>query len=96
MAQRSSPQHRTRRKRAARDMTAPPTPASDPQAADHTPKGESHDDQRRDEAAGQGTLSVEDDAPIDDAAPFAQFLKQLASIGASFGLRGFDRFTGRK
>ena len=74
MAQRSSPQHRKSRKRAARDVPAPPCPPSEPQAADHPPKGESHDDQRRDEI-GQGALSA------DDAAPFARFLKQLAFHG---------------
>ena len=79
MAQRSSPQHRKRRKRAARDVPATPCPSSDPQAADHPPKGESHDDQRRDEI-GQGALSA-DLASADDAAPFAQFLKQLAFHG---------------
>lgn len=87
MAQRSSPQHRTRRKRAARDVPAPPCLPSDPQAADHTPKGESHEDQRRDKGIGQGALSADDAVPTgdavsaDDTAPFAQFLKQLALHG---------------
>ena len=81
MAQRSSPQHRTRRKRAARDVSAPPTPASNPQAADHTPKGESHDNPSYDDEIGQGALSADDAVSADDAAPFAQFLKQLAFHG---------------
>ena len=86
MAQRSSPQHRKRRKRAARDVPAPPCSPYEPQAADHPPKGESHDDQAYDDQAyddeiGQGALLADDVAPIDDAAPFAQFLKQLAFHG---------------
>ena len=80
MAQRSSPQHRKRRKRAACDVPAPPCSPSEPQAADHTPKGESHEDQRRDTGIGQGALSA-DLASADDKAPFAQFLKQLALHG---------------
>ena len=86
MAQRSSPQHRKRRKRAARDVPAPPCSPYEPQAADHPPKGESHDDQAYDDQAyddeiGQGALLADDVAPIDDAAPFAQFLKKLAFHG---------------